>query len=49
MSQKSPDWESGYWAALNYLLNLLNTKEDSLIPKKELYHEVMERRPWHES
>lgn len=47
--EKSHEYERGYWAALNWLLGLINTKEDRLIPKKDLYHEVMERRPWHES
>ena len=36
---------SGYWAAVNDMLNLLNTFEDRLVLKKELFHQVSDLKP----
>lgn len=42
---RSHGFTSGYWAAVNDVLNLLNTFEDRSIAKKEIYRQVSELKP----
>lgn len=42
---RSHGFTSGYWAAVNDVLNLLNTFEDRLVLKKVLFHQVSDLKP----
>lgn len=41
----SIDFVRGQWYAYNEVLGLLNTFEENLIPKKDIYKQVMAMRP----
>lgn len=41
----SVDFIRGQWYAYNEVLGLINTFEDNLIPKKDIYKTIMAMRP----